>query len=166
MKNKILLSFFGGIAILAIAIVALTLNSKKADSDKVDPNLPVVTVYKSATCGCCKKWVTHMRNNGFKVETNNVSNLQTYKEKARLGAGMGSCHTAFVDGYAIEGHVPAVDVKRLLTEKPDISGLTVPAMPIGTPGMEVPGKPADAYQVISYKDGMQVGVFTDYPAGK
>jgi hypothetical protein len=89
-----------------------------------------------------------------------------YKDQAKLGAGMGSCHTAFVDGYAIEGHVPARDIKRLLLEKPAISGLTVPRMPIGSPGMEVEGKPADAYQVLSYKDGQEVGVFADYPAEK
>lgn len=166
MKNKALFGSIVGVVIIVVAGIGLTLNSKNADSNPVDPNLPVVTVYKSATCGCCKKWVAHMRENGFKVEANNVSNLQGYKEKAKLGAGMGSCHTAFVDGYAIEGHVPAKDVKRLLNEKPDISGLTVPAMPMGSPGMEVPGRPADAYQVISYKDGKQMGVFTDYPAGQ
>ncbi len=135
-------------------------------SAQADPSLPVVTVYKSATCGCCKDWVKHMQDNGFQVEAHDVGNMLPYKEQARLGAGMGSCHTAFVDGYAIEGHVPAWDVKRLLTEKPDISGLTVPRMPAGSPGMEVPGQPADAYQVISYKDGKEVGVFSDYPAGK
>lgn len=166
MKSKTLFSSIAGIVLVTIAVIWLTLNSKNADSNPVESDLPVVTVYKSATCGCCKKWVAHMRENGFKVKANNVSNLQTYKEKAKLGAGMGSCHTAFVNGYAIEGHVPAKDVKRLLNEKPNISGLTVPAMPMGSPGMEVPGKPADAYQVISYKDGKQVGVFTDYPAGK
>lgn len=107
-----------------------------------------------------------MQANGFRVEAHDVGNMLPYKEQARLGAGMGSCHTAFVGGYAIEGHVPAADVKRLLKEKPAISGLTVPRMPTGSPGMEVPGQPADAYQVISYKDGKEVGVFSDHPAGQ
>lgn len=129
-------------------------------------SLPVVTVYKSATCGCCTSWIQHLQDNGFSVEAHDVSNLLPYKEKAKLGAGMGSCHTAFVDGYAIEGHVPATDIKRLLQEKPDVSGLTVPGMPTGSPGMEVPDKPADAYQVLSYKDGETVGVFSDHPAEK
>ncbi len=128
--------------------------------------LPVVQVYKSASCGCCKDWVKHLEANGFSVQAHDVDNMLPYKEKAKLGAGMGSCHTAFVDGYAIEGHVPARDIKRLLLEKPSISGLTVPRMPIGSPGMEVEGRPADAYQVLSYKDGQEVAVFADYPAGQ
>ena len=127
--------------------------------------LPVVTVYKSATCGCCQAWVSHLEQNGFTVEAHDVGNMLEYKQKAKLGAGMGSCHTAFVDGYAVEGHVPAKDLKRLLLQKPAISGLTVPRMPIGSPGMEVPGRPADAFQVLGYKDGEVVGVFSDYPAG-
>lgn len=128
--------------------------------------LPVVQVYKNATCGCCKDWIEHLEDNGFTVQAHDVDNLLPYKDQAKLGAGMGSCHTAFVDGYAIEGHVPARDIKRLLLEKPDVSGLTVPRMPMGSPGMEVEGKPADAYQVLSYKDGKEIGVFADYPVGK
>lgn len=153
-------SLFGGLSACAQS------DDTQAAQLAADPKLPMVTVYKSATCGCCKDWVKHMRDNGFQVEAHDVGNMLPYKEQAKLGAGMGSCHTAFVNGYAIEGHVPAWDVKRLLTEKPDISGLTVPRMPVGSPGMEVPGQPADAYQVISYKDGKEVGVFSDYPAGK
>lgn len=130
-----------------------------------DPNLPVVTVYKNATCGCCKDWVSHLERNGFRVEAHDVGNMLEYKQQAKLGAGMGSCHTAFVDGYAVEGHVPAQDLKRLLLEKPAISGLTVPRMPVGSPGMEVEGQSAEAFQVISYKEGEEVGVFADYPAG-
>lgn len=137
-----------------------------ASASKIAQALPVVQVYKSATCGCCNDWIKHMQDNGFSVQAHDVDNLLPYKEKAKLGAGMGSCHTAFVEGYAIEGHVPSRDIKRLLLEKPAISGLTVPRMPIGSPGMEVEGKPADAYQVLSYKDGKEVGVFADYPAGK
>lgn len=127
--------------------------------------LPVVTVYKNATCGCCKAWVSHLEKNGFTVEAHDVGNMQEYKQRARLGAGMGSCHTAFVNGYAVEGHVPANDLKRMLLEKPDISGITVPRMPIGSPGMEVPGREADPFQVLSYRNGEIVGVFSDYPAG-
>lgn len=132
------------------------------DDAVIDPSLPVVTVYKSATCGCCKRWVKHMKENGFEVKSHNVANVMPYKVKAKLGAGLGSCHTAFVDGYAIEGHVPAKDVKRLLKERPSISGLTVPAMPKGTPGMEIKGQVADSYKVISFKDGENVGVFSQY----
>ena len=91
--------------------------------------------------------------------------ISAQKQRAKLGAGMGSCHTAFVDGYAVEGHVPAKDLKRMLLEKLDVSGITVPRMPVGSPGMEVPGREADPFQVLSYKDGEIVSVFSDYPAG-
>lgn len=153
-------------ALLLTSVVFLSQSKKiQAEAKKPDPSLPVVTVYKSATCGCCKAWVSHLEENGFSVEAHDVGNMLEYKQKAKLGAGMGSCHTAFVDGYAVEGHVPAKDLKRLLLEKPDISGLTVPRMPMGSPGMEVEGQPADPYQVLSYKDGEEVGVFSDYPKG-
>jgi hypothetical protein len=108
-------------------------------------------VYKSPTCGCCIKWVEHMRENGFDVKVHETQNLQPIKEKAGLRAGLGSCHTAFIDGYTIEGHVPAKEVKRLLEERPEAVGLTVPAMPIGSPGMEM-GDRQDPYQVLLFDD--------------
>lgn len=154
------------VAVLAIGITAFAKqHNAYQPAVEPDPALPVVTVYKNSTCGCCNEWVKHMQDNGFRVKAHDVGNMLEYKERAKLGAGMGSCHTAFVDGYAIEGHVPAWDVKRLLLEKPDVSGLTVPMMPVGTPGMEMPDNSKDPYQVISYKDGKQLGVFTDYPQG-
>lgn len=156
------------ILVLAIAgvfgVVFLGNFQSNETQAKIDPSLPIVTVYKNSGCNCCNKWVKHMEDSGFRVEAHNVNNMQKHKENAKLGVGMGSCHTAFVGDYSIEGHVPAWDVKRMLKEKPDISGLTVPRMPVGTPGMEIPGKPADPYQVISFKDGKEVGVFSDYPA--
>ena len=124
--------------------------------------LPLVTVYKSATCGCCAAWIDHMKDNGFPVEAHDSDNLNEYKIKAKLGAGLGSCHTAFVGGYAVEGHVPANDVKRMLLEKPDISGLTAPGMPMNSPGMAPKGSKPSGYDVVSFKDGEAVGVFTKY----
>lgn len=161
-----------GTTVAAFALNANTISATKSATNstvntETSPNKnvsPTIQVYKSASCGCCKDWIKHLQDNGFSVQAHDVDNLQPYKEQAKLGAGMGSCHTAFVDGYAIEGHVPARDIKRLLLEKPAVSGLTVPAMPIGSPGMEVSGKPAQAYKVLSYKDGQEVGVFADYPA--
>ncbi len=107
---------------------------------------PVINVYKSATCGCCEAWVKHLRDNGFKVEAHNVANPSDTREKMGIPDRFGSCHTAVVDGYAIEGHVPAAEVKRLLATKPKAKGLAVPAMPLGSPGMEGPRK--DAYDVL------------------
>jgi hypothetical protein len=97
-----------------------------------------VEVYKTATCGCCEEWVKHLRTNGFEVDAHNVANPSDTREKMGIPNRLGSCHTAVVGGYAIEGHVPAAEIKRLLAEKPKAKGLAVPAMPPGSPGMEGP----------------------------
>lgn len=104
-----------------------------------------VEVYKSATCKCCAKWVDHMRANGFTVNTHDVGNKEV-RERAGISTTLGSCHTALVDGYAIEGHVPAQDIKRFLKERPRAIGLTAPGMPHGSPGME--GARSDPYDVL------------------
>jgi hypothetical protein len=119
-----------------------------------------ITVYKSATCGCCKKWVKHLRDNGFEVNAVNVKNVVPYKIKHGVTQPLASCHTALVDGYTIEGHVPAADIKRLLKEKPKIKGLAVPGMPMGTPGMEGPRK--DAYDVVTFDAKGKTGVYSRY----
>ena len=113
----------------------------------VDASLPLVVVHKSPSCGCCVAWVEHMQRAGFVVEVRNVDNLDPVKTRVGVPAGKGSCHTAEVGGYFVEGHVPADDVKRLLTERPDAKGLTVPGMPMGSPGMEVPDGRVQAYTV-------------------
>ncbi|OED51041.1 metal-binding protein [Endozoicomonas sp. (ex Bugula neritina AB1)] len=120
-----------------------------------------IMVYKSPTCGCCTEWVKHLEENGFKVMSHNVQDVGKYKEKANLPYGMGSCHTAFVDGYAIEGHVPASDIRRMLTEKPAIRGIAVPGMPMGSPGMEY-GDRKDAYKVVSFTKDGKTGVYSEY----
>lgn len=101
---------------------------------------PVVEVWKTATCGCCHDWVAHLQANGFEVRTHDVSDTAKSAQRQRLGipARLGSCHSAQVGGYALEGHVPAADIRRLLREKPRAVGLSVPAMPIGSPGMDGP----------------------------
>lgn len=106
----------------------------------------LVEVWKSPDCGCCAEWVKHLQANGFAVKVNDTGNNAV---RARLGmpAKLGSCHTAQVGGYAVEGHVPASDIKRLLTEKPVALGLAVPGMPIGSPGMEM-GNQRDPYDVL------------------
>lgn len=109
--------------------------------------LPPVTVYKSPSCGCCGKWVEHMRNAGFTVEVRDVDNVHPVKMRVGVPVGKGSCHTAEVAGYFLEGHVPAADVKRLVTEKPAAKGLAVPGMPAGSPGMEVPDGRIQPYDV-------------------
>lgn len=102
--------------------------------------LPSVTVYKSPSCGCCGKWVEHMKANGFPVVTIDTENVAAHKARLGVPEAMGSCHTAEVNGYLVEGHVPATDVKRLLAEKPRARGLVSPGMPASAPGMDDPRK--------------------------
>jgi len=114
-----------------------------------------ITVYKSSWCGCCKNWVAHMRANGHSVQTKDMENLDPIKKMAGVPKRLQSCHTAMVGGYAIEGHVPARDVARLLAEHPKAIGLAVPGMPAGAPGMEqgVPER-SDRYDVLLFqRDG-------------
>ena len=106
-----------------------------------------IVVYKSPTCGCCGKWIEHMEKAGFSVDVENMSDVAPIKRELGVPGRMQSCHTAKVGDYFIEGHVPADLVKRLLADKPDIKGLTVPGMPMGSPGMEGPRK--DPYYVIA-----------------
>ena len=113
-----------------------------------------VEVYKSPTCGCCSKWVDHLRSHGFTVRATNTDNIDELKTNRGIPRQVRSCHTALVGGYVVEGHVPAADVQRLLRDRPPIAGIGVPGMPIGSPGMEVPGVKAQAFDVISFaKDG-------------
>lgn len=112
------------------------------------PLLPRVTVHKSPSCGCCSAWVDHIRQAGYPVDVmDGEEDLTPLKLALGVPAGQGSCHTAIVEGYFIEGHVPAEDVVRLLAERPDARGLTVPGMPVGSPGMEVPSGEVQPYTV-------------------
>lgn len=99
--------------------------------------LPAVEIWKSPDCGCCKDWVKHLQANGFAVRVHDVGNTDA-RAALRMPIAFGSCHTAKVGGYAIEGHVPAREIRRLLKERPDAIGLAVPAMPLGSPGMDGP----------------------------
>ncbi|HCY62198.1 MAG TPA: metal-binding protein [Oxalobacteraceae bacterium] len=121
---------------------------------------PVVEVFKSPHCGCCTGWVEHMQANGFDVKVKNVESPSDYREKFGMPEEFGSCHTAKVEGYAIEGHVPAADVKRLLAEKPKAIGLAAPGMPMGSPGMEGPRK--DAYDVYLVQPKGKKSVYKHY----
>ena len=123
----------------------------------------LVEVWKSPTCGCCKDWVAHLEANGFRVQVHDDGNTDA---RARLGIPVryGSCHTARVGGYAIEGHVPASEVRRLLKEKPKAVGLAVPAMPVGSPGMDGPayGGRKDPYDVLLVRADGSSSVYRSY----
>lgn len=101
------------------------------------PSAPVVEVYKSPSCGCCGKWVDHLKANGFTVRAHDTNDMAQHKQRLGVPPGKASCHTAEINGYLVEGHVPAREIKRLLKEKPRARGLVVPDMPMGSPGMEV-----------------------------
>ena len=116
-------------------------------SQRADAALPRMLVHKSASCGCCGSWVDHMRSAGFQVEVRDSDNLNPVKERVGVPLGQGSCHTAEVGGYFVEGHVPAEDIKRLLAQQPDAKGLVLPGMPAGSPGMEMPDGTTQPYTV-------------------
>lgn len=126
-----------------------------------------VEVWKDPNCGCCQDWVVHLEANGFSVKVNDTGNTAM---RAKLGVDTkyGSCHTALVGGYAIEGHVPAREIRRLLKEKPPAIGLAVPGMPVGSPGMDgkVYGDRKDAYQVMLLSRDGGARVYQAYPGNK
>ena len=113
-----------------------------------DQPLPTMVVYKTEGCGCCNGWVEHLQAAGFQVDARNVRDLMSIKLDAGVPTSNSSCHTALVDGYVVEGHVPADVIKRLLAERPEIAGVAVPGMPTGSPGMEGPG--AKPYDVLTF----------------
>jgi hypothetical protein len=120
-----------------------------------ETSVPSIEIWKSATCQCCGKWVSHLETNGFTVKTNAADSaaLKSIKREAGIGDKLAACHTAKIDGYVIEGHVPASDIKRLVAERPDAIGLTVPGMPQGSPGMEQDGKTEPYDVLLLRKDG-------------
>jgi hypothetical protein len=122
----------------------------------------VVTVYKSPSCGCCKSWVEHMQQHGYQVVVHDTEDMAPVKAQLGVPDAMGSCHTATVGGYVVEGHVPADDIDRLLRERPALVGLAVPGMVTGSPGMEVPGTPADRYDVVTFDRGGSSRVFASH----
>jgi hypothetical protein len=127
---------------------------------------PVIEVWKTPSCGCCKDWIRHLQASGFAVQAHDVSNATKNDYRRRLGLAdrLGSCHTALVGGYVIEGHVPAREIRRLLKERPRALGLAVPGMPIGSPGMDGPeyGGQKDAYDVLLVQRGGSASVFQSY----
>lgn len=110
----------------------------------------LLSVYKSPACGCCGEWIGHMRANGFHVETHDIADVTPIKRRYGVPDALASCHTAVIAGYAIEGHVPAADVQKLLRERPKVRGLAVPGMVAGSPGMDL--GPAQPYATLAFDD--------------
>lgn len=122
-----------------------------------DPQ-PKLTIYKSPSCGCCSKWVDHVKAAGFKTQIHDLENVGAIKQKYGVPAELASCHTVLVSGYVLEGHVPADVIRKLLAGKPRIVGIAVPGMPAGSPGMEM-GARKDRYDIIAWTRSGKQSVF-------
>lgn len=145
----------GGVALTAVGARAVFAQQQSA--------LPTMTIYKSASCGCCKQWVDHARANGFTVRTVDTDDLNGVKREMGIPAALASCHTVVVGSYLVEGHVPASDIKRLLRDRPRVRGLAVPGMPIGSPGMEQgPVSGYERYDVIAFEQNGATRVFASH----
>lgn len=151
-----------GLGMCAAFVSSLGLNALASPAAE-----PLVEVWKSPTCGCCNDWIKHLQVNGFKVQAYDKGN-NAKRSEVGMPTKFGSCHTAIVDGYVIEGHVPAREIKRLLKEKPKALGLSVPEMPIGTPGMDGPeyGGQVDPYNVLLVKRDGTASVYQAYTTKK
>jgi len=136
---------------------AQTASPTAAGAELASADGEVVKVYKDPNCGCCAKWVDHMRENGFTVETIDMPNLSMIKQKYGIGANLQSCHTSVIGDYTFEGHVPADVIRKMLDEKPDIAGLAVPGMPMGSPGME--GATRERYDVLTFDRAGRTSVY-------
>ncbi len=124
-----------------------------------------MTIYRSPTCGCCENWLEHVKQSGINIKDVVSDDMQAIKEKYGVPNKLASCHTAIVDGYVIEGHVPASDIQKLLQTKPKVVGIAAPGMPMGSPGMEMGGKKQD-YQVMSFDKDGKFEVFASHEDGK
>ena len=152
-KIAIIVAF---VAVIAAIVAARTTASQKTASG------PLVEVFKTPTCGCCSKWVEHLRTNGFTVRTTDLNDLHQIKSSRGIPAELQSCHTAIVGGYVVEGHVPASDVQRLLKEKPAVVGIAVGGMPVGSPGMEFRDLKPQAYSVMSFDKAGKTAVYAKH----
>ncbi len=132
-----------GFAVIAGIGFAPTLTAGQPDR----PTGPEITVYRSASCGCCKKWIDYLKANGFTVKDIVQEDLSSIKAESGVTSKLASCHTAIVGGYVVEGHVPVADIQRMLKEKPKIVGITAPGMPGAGPGMDSGKEP---YEVLSF----------------
>ncbi|HDS1123380.1 TPA: DUF411 domain-containing protein [Stenotrophomonas maltophilia] len=133
-----------------------------ASPASIDAALPIAVVHKTASCGCCGIWVDHLKAEGFQVEVRDTDDMNPIKVRLGVPAGKGSCHTAEIGGYVVEGHVPAEDIKRLLAERPAARGLVLPGMPAGSPGMEMPDGYVQPYTVELVRTDGSIEAFAEH----
>ncbi len=152
-RNSLKGMALGALVVLIAGTAFATLSSRDAGALEI-------TVYKSPTCGCCSKWIAHLEANGFEVGANDRENMASVKIENGIHREFSSCHTAVIDGYVIEGHVPAEDIQRLLRDRPAVAGIAVPGMPIGSPGMEGPNP--QAYDVLTFDNLGKTSVYASH----
>jgi hypothetical protein len=145
---------------LSSALIALTAGLVHMGGTADPANAQTITVYKTPWCGCCTAWIKHLQRDGLEVRVIEREDLAPIRAALSVSDDLAACHTARVDGYAIEGHVPAAEIRRLLKVRPVAAGISVPGMPMGSPGMETASRP-DAYDVILF-DGTRQSVFASY----
>jgi hypothetical protein len=146
-------------ALAAAAVVSLAAAAGGPRPSPAGDPVSVITVYKSPTCGCCTKWVENLQANGFEVKTIDLDDLGEVKAASGVPRSVQTCHTGMVEGYVIEGHVPANAIKKLLYDRPKVAGIGVPGMPVGSPGMEVTGMAAQSYDVIAWDKTGKTSVY-------
>ncbi len=152
----------GSVALFLITIILIACGGKQQSESQTKSASLHLVVYKSPTCNCCTDWERHMRNAGFEVESIVQNNVTQVKVDNNIPLELQSCHTAFIDGYIIEGHVPASDVIRLLKERPAIKGLAAPGMPQFSPGMQPEGLKPRGYDVLAFDDMGNTNIFSTY----
>lgn len=148
--------------LLLVFLAACAIDPATETTSEVGAGTPVITVYHSPTCGCCDDWIDYMVENGYSIQVESVADLTAIKQRYQIPPQLQSCHTAVVDGYIVEGHVPAAAIEQLLAERPDVAGITVPGMPIGAPGMEVEGTPPEPFDVLTFDSDGNTQVFASY----
>jgi len=148
------------IIIIGVSVIAGLVGFLNLEKPEEKTNLAEVIVYKSPSCNCCNKWISHLRDAGFEVTGKNRSDMSNIKSDLGVGRSLRSCHTAIVDGYVVEGHVPADDIKRMLLERPEVTGIAVPGMPRGSPGME--SQQTDKFDVLTFSKNGQTRVYASY----
>lgn len=146
--------------VAALITVSLTSAAVRNGSPVTDAKKPIITVYKDPSCGCCKNWIAYLIKHGYRVDAKDAPNMPEIKHSLGVPDGLTACHTAVVNGYLIEGHVPAEDIDRLLAQKPTIAGIAVPGMPMGSPGMD--GPRSERYQVLSFDKAGKTKVFASH----
>ena len=148
--------------IAGLFAAGVTVKRLSAQVSLLGPASTPITVYKSSTCGCCAKWVDHLRANGFATTVRDEEKMDQIKDQLGVPQTLRSCHTAVLDKYLVEGHVPAADLHRLLSQRPKVAGLAVPGMPSRSPGMAGPGDKIEGFEVVAFQADGGSSTFARY----